>query len=424
MKKVVCLFLTLLLIISSTVVSFAQTEDIVSKSVHNKICFDISGLEWERFDKVYCHIYSENGDVFLAWQSKGERCINTNNDSVFTYDLTQHNIELKDDITYYVIFSNIFGEQSTPLEFTTENIGQTAYFTGQYGAENSYDLYFPVFEWSDTTAPYDFAKGDVDCDDEITIFDATVIQNFAAGNNDLEHNVRCVADVDNDGDVSILDATVIQRYLAKLDKIPDDVMLADEFIDIYRSGSYTCVMDDKSYEYTMPILNIDTPYADEINNRYIEEVYTTALERMELFENELMGYSGLSVDYKVYLNGNVLSLVVETHSAFLDNYYCVNADIYSGKEIKDEELLNSLSLNFDDIKDEIKTTIEDYYVENYGADFTYSEENKSSFEQTMLVDDIKNFRFFLSEDNKLCIIFTVYYAIQTGYNVAVAEIIL
>jgi hypothetical protein len=61
----------------------------------------------------------------------------------------------------------------------------------------------------------DSIRGDADCDNRITILDATNIQRVLASLGTTAHN-RFAADVDGDGKVTIIDATFIQRYLASL----------------------------------------------------------------------------------------------------------------------------------------------------------------------------------------------------------------
>lgn len=66
--------------------------------------------------------------------------------------------------------------------------------------------------------------GDTNHDNEITILDATIIQQYVAGIRRLydEYTDRRdvkgrFSDYNNDGETTILDATAIQRKLAKLD---------------------------------------------------------------------------------------------------------------------------------------------------------------------------------------------------------------
>lgn len=56
---------------------------------------------------------------------------------------------------------------------------------------------------------------DLDGDSEITVQDAYLFANAAAGNGDSLTNVqRTAADVDGDGNITVQDAYIIQRYFA------------------------------------------------------------------------------------------------------------------------------------------------------------------------------------------------------------------
>lgn len=55
--------------------------------------------------------------------------------------------------------------------------------------------------------------GDADCDGEVCITDATMIQRDVAKITEISNDCRCSADVDSDGILTIMDATSIQRWL-------------------------------------------------------------------------------------------------------------------------------------------------------------------------------------------------------------------
>lgn len=59
-----------------------------------------------------------------------------------------------------------------------------------------------------------FLLGDADCDNEVTIIDATRIQRFLAGLVGGDEIDSDAADADEDGDLTVIDATAIQRFLA------------------------------------------------------------------------------------------------------------------------------------------------------------------------------------------------------------------
>lgn len=72
-----------------------------------------------------------------------------------------------------------------------------------------------------TTALPEYELGDVDEDGEITISDATAVQQYLVGLRTLSSSTLKNAEVDGDGDISVSDATMIMRYLVGLtEKFP------------------------------------------------------------------------------------------------------------------------------------------------------------------------------------------------------------
>ena len=82
--------------------------------------------------------------------------------------------------------------------------------------------------------------GDVNLDDDVSIVDATIIQRYLAGLDQLSDQAKLLADVNQNGDVDIVDATYIQRYLAALTAEGSVVgrrtgskHTLDEFLELY-----------------------------------------------------------------------------------------------------------------------------------------------------------------------------------------------
>ncbi len=59
----------------------------------------------------------------------------------------------------------------------------------------------------------DCLMGDTDCDGEISVLDASLIQMYLVGKKDLSGNSFVAADFDKDGEISVLDASAIQMWL-------------------------------------------------------------------------------------------------------------------------------------------------------------------------------------------------------------------
>ena len=186
-----------------------------TKAQDNCLYFDANTSKWENTEKIYCHIYDEDGNYFFEWQSKKEKCIDTNGDGVWTYDLKNAGIILDETKTYYVIFSNGLDGQSMSVKFSTLNLGQTAYCTGFY-LDTDKEFKFPDLSFKETIAEKDGLIGDVDNDGAVTILDATTIQMHIASLLTLSDEQLKLADVDGDNNVTVLDATSIQITLAEL----------------------------------------------------------------------------------------------------------------------------------------------------------------------------------------------------------------
>ena len=63
---------------------------------------------------------------------------------------------------------------------------------------------------------YDLKLGDADCDEQLTVMDATIIQYNIVSSKTKGVINKSAADVDKNGEVEIVDATHIQRHAASI----------------------------------------------------------------------------------------------------------------------------------------------------------------------------------------------------------------
>lgn len=207
---------------------------------------------------------------------------------------------------------------------------------------------------------------------------------------------------------------------------PTEAKTVSDCISMYEEGSYVNGYDNKTYEYAMPILSIDGEAAEQFN-KTIKEKYDSCINDFNTYANfdgstYYDGYS--STEYIANINDDVLSLVVVFHTTFVDTIDYININIYTGEELSDEQLLDAISLNFEDIKAKVKSSIENYYVEQYGSEFTYSSGNADMLSKTLSDDNIDATHFYLGENKELYAIFDIYYAIQGGQNTATTQIVM
>ncbi len=282
MKKLIALFLALILVFSVAVVSVSAEE--MDTENENVLHFDANTASHfeEGYEKVYCHIWEYGGNPFFNWQSRKEKCTDEDGDGIWTYNLDDNGIVLEDDKIYGVIFSNEKGRQTYNLLFDKTVLGDTAYCDGDsfdspesiiyycaywrnqgqglsdFGPEiyitymgNVVGTYIPkttsaqeIFEdfLANKLVNAQIYSGKNDqaiIDDiavriELTIDDVLkTIDNTGAKvdwkwwESPLEYGdfTPVIGDVDGDIKLSVLDATVIQQHEADLNAIPEKLVL-------------------------------------------------------------------------------------------------------------------------------------------------------------------------------------------------------
>ena len=202
-----------------------------------------------------------------------------------------------------------------------------------------------------------------------------------------------------------------------------EVLLKDKTKDVV----YTYFTDkltkdgEGEYEYNIPHMNIDSEDAISINN-IISAKYKERYEKnKKLFEESVqqkIGFYGSYINYKYYVNDNILSLFVyegcETSETctYYDSY---NIDIITGKKISNFKLLKIKKVN--DFAKAIKTSFEklekedewkkDGIVDNYYKQI--NEFNSKSPDE---------YYMYLNKNNELCVIF-IHHGIPADHTVII-----
>ena len=115
---------------------------------------------------------------------------------------------------YYAVASTVAPLIQTGAYDRAEDY--TAVFSGEYIYDEITEMNLSEYKWIKDSA---ILYGDADCDGEVTIIDATVIQRVLVNMNVERFNVKA-ADVDGKG-LDIIDATLIQRFLVNMiDRFP------------------------------------------------------------------------------------------------------------------------------------------------------------------------------------------------------------
>lgn len=128
LKKILSLALVLMLIFSSMVFT-AHAEDF-TPAEEPVIYFEVPA-DWN-YASIFCHIWEYGAtEPFANWQSKKEKCTETDTPGVFSYDITaKTKLSLEEGKMYCVIFSADTGAQTYDSFFDTNCFGDALYCDG------------------------------------------------------------------------------------------------------------------------------------------------------------------------------------------------------------------------------------------------------------------------------------------------------
>ena len=168
----------------------------------------------------------------------------------------------------------------------------------------------------------------------------------------------------------------------------------------------------------IPNINIDSIYAKKVNGEINSLIYSMGYDN-NYDENGIKCKDFCSlIQYKYYLNDNILSLVVYEDGQtdpLSHTYYTYNIDIYTGEEITNKDLVKLKNIDVNDFSTKLSNTFKDAYsFDKYYPENQYGKEFKSLATQTYNETvDLKNCSIdnpmFLNENGELNVILGVYY---------------
>ena len=120
---------------------YTQLETIPSDPGYGysgKIRFNSNSTNWNNYEYITCYLYDHTTDEqLITWGSKKGRMTEQNN-GIWSFDLADKGITLYSNHNYGCIFTADWGIQTCDLIITEDNMGDTAYCTGNM-VENSVD---------------------------------------------------------------------------------------------------------------------------------------------------------------------------------------------------------------------------------------------------------------------------------------------
>lgn len=208
MKKILSLFLSASLIISSMLAVSATTNE---QNKKEQLCLD----KFTEYLKTNPHYYPDDNfpvSIDFIGEINGYYACYGEYGEVQTwelsYNLDGYLFETSNEYAY------INGEIKLPILFINENecLSFTeAYNMGIFTADSLEKLIYSGSQDSQLVSA--FKIGDIDKNGIINVLDATEIQKYLV---DLENHYSFntkLADFNNDGDITILDTTEIQKYI-------------------------------------------------------------------------------------------------------------------------------------------------------------------------------------------------------------------
>ena len=165
----------------------------------------------------------------------------------------------------------------------------------------------------------------------------------------------------------------------------------------------------EEYTYKIPQIDIESEDAEKMNEEIKEKYgvyYNEAIKHIE------EGFSIVGeVDYKAYINGNILSVVAYRRVNGDMFYSTYNININTGKKVENKELLEMKGLNEDKVEKEIIA-----YMEEIVKSAEYEEMTESEIKeiQEYLLNRVyetkinENSQFYLSNENHLCVVANKY----------------
>ncbi|MCD8115653.1 MAG: S8 family serine peptidase [Oscillospiraceae bacterium] len=161
--------------------------------------------------------------------------------------------------------------------------------------------------------------------------------------------------------------------------------------------------------FKIPQINIDSEYVSSINQEIWNVLYEGVVEEIVTYWEE-NNYDGSEyIYYEWYVNGDILSLVIESHPADWAwwDYYVYNIEITSGAVLSDAELLSYYGMSEDEYYETVRQALYDYYSELYEEAYEVSGYDEQ-LARTISDENVNLAVPFLNNKSQLCIIGRVY----------------
>ncbi len=201
---------------------------------------------------------------------------------------------------------------------------------------------------------------------------------------------------------------------------PVPVVIRDAFCEM---GSYRDSVGN-SWDYVLRIPMIETAGADAL--RLNRELYDALYPAVKDAQDSMAGAYSLAVtrvDYRVYVNGQLISILCEIDTNWgFESYYTVNFDASDYTEVKRPELLQRFGMTEEAFPDAAAARVEACFREEYGAlpqDEMYRDRHDKSVAPGNFLQDCP---LYVNDSGKLCMIPKLYSFAGADYYYRIFEI--
>lgn len=170
--------------------------------------------------------------------------------------------------------------------------------------------------------------------------------------------------------------------------------------ELVSTAYYKVIMDEDNSEYTydVPKINLEFENIKAINNEIYKKYVTDIIKPLEKDAQEGLGITCIAIDYKYYINSNVLSLVIRWQSpaAGAESFTVYNINIDTGETVSNQEIIAKKGLSekqyLKHLKEVYKKACETYNKTSLQPDSEY-------YESTLEIYNTWVLEYTLSDEN-------------------------
>lgn len=210
----------------------------------------------------------------------------------------------------------------------------------------------------------------------------------------------------------------VEKIITKLENDKDWVYEADynlptEKESYYAYGDHSKLVSAK--DIIVPYINIDTTDAKKAN----EEIYKLYEHLIAAFnENVKEEIWYTTVEYKVYTNDDVVSIIITTESGGTAvpgySYYTYNFNLKNGSLLTYEDAYKYTGLKKKDIEDKVKQAITTFMKKEFSYDMDMEPYINASINNYKTDVSDEKISYFIDDDKKLNIIVVLSVPVETG----------